>query len=1124
MNTGNIDEPLLPLYTIRQNALNLRAYVEGVRHQENAWHVDLVAHSMGGLISRFYLSNLMRETSDDGYPVVNHFAMLGTPNLGSPCANISSALGWQQVMIELRPDVVRAYNRMWTQPRAIPFSIYAGDPLANTCHVLVHGDGVVPLPSALAIDPVGPRFARQDTQIILHTDMTVSQYDFTQYVLPLLNGGPDRAHETSYPPRAGLMSFDDMIAQTATQSEEDQPQIIYHTTVTLTGGETRDLTFDAPAGDALVAMVMASDVITAHLVAPDSTDLGPIDVAPFRTRWVTEHDAGQWAIELENESAISGTAIIAVVLHGGDVVLDVAIGDPGWGDVVPIMATLRDTTPGRAYTSPSTVTMTATLTGIQGGGLVVALVDDGAHGDGEAGDGVYGAIVGPLAPDVYGVYIEAEAAPTVTYRATSAAFIVPTAALRKSVQPASPVEPGDTLTYTLVISATEGAALGLYDPLEDVDFAGFINQPGSLSFVDGAITGTVTMPASEYVTVTFVTTVTASSQITITNQACVYPEADGLTGCLWSNATTMSSAPVVDRHDIFLPVVLRNYDPSVPPPSYRYVRVGGVDSGACRSPATACATVQYAIDAAEAGDVIAIAGYVDVYTHDNPSGSTANTYHQVTERAKPGGYYGADTVRQVALVDKNLTLRGGYSNAFTERDPTIYKTVLRPGLGGSEGRGILITGEAAVTLEDIHILDGDATGLGGGYDTSTYDVGGGIFAMGLAFNSQPLTLRRCTVAGSVASRTGLGEGGGLFVENRDGVLLIGNVIADNTATVTADGNGGGLAATTCENLRLEQNTISGNRATSAGRGQGGGLYLKNLTGALVQQNAITGNLATATGARGIGGGIYVTGITQATLTANTIRENGGGGYDLGAGGGFSCYQSSGLTVSRNVIVANAAAPAGATLETSGGGGIRVGGDCTGVTLENNVIAANTAPFGGGGLLVAPSPGESPSVMLRHNTFVGNSVPTAATARLALPGLRRVIPRPEQEINSFQPNMTPTDVSQADQAITTIGTVTLDAVNTIIAGHDYGVYEIYAGQGALTFDTTLWYNNTTDAGPAVTRANDRTGDPAFVAPQTYDYHIGAGSAARDAGANAGVAVDLDGQPRDSAPDIGADEYQ
>lgn len=53
----------------------------------------------------------------------------------------------------------------------------------------------------------------------------------------------------------------------------------------------------------------------------------------------------------------------------------------------------------------------------------------------------------------------------------------------------------------------------------------------------------------------------------------------------------------------------------------------------------------------------------------------------------------------------------------------------------------------------------------------------------------------------------------------------------------------------------------------------------------------------------------------------------------------------------------------------------------------------------------------------------------------------------------------------------------------------------------------------------------TGDPRFVDPADGDFHIGAGSAAIDAGVDAGVTTDIDGDPRPIGPtsDVGADEW-
>jgi hypothetical protein len=51
------------------------------------------------------------------------------------------------------------------------------------------------------------------------------------------------------------------------------------------------------------------------------------------------------------------------------------------------------------------------------------------------------------------------------------------------------------------------------------------------------------------------------------------------------------------------------------------------------------------------------------------------------------------------------------------------------------------------------------------------------------------------------------------------------------------------------------------------------------------------------------------------------------------------------------------------------------------------------------------------------------------------------------------------------------------------------------------------------------------DPVFAAPTTDDYRLGPGSAAFDAGTDAGVALDVDGdvRPLGAGFDIGYDEF-
>jgi hypothetical protein len=78
------------------------------------------------------------------------------------------------------------------------------------------------------------------------------------------------------------------------------------------------------------------------------------------------------------------------------------------------------------------------------------------------------------------------------------------------------------------------------------------------------------------------------------------------------------------------------------------------------------------------------------------------------------------------------------------------------------------------------------------------------------------------------------------------------------------------------------------------------------------------------------------------------------------------------------------------------------------------------------------------------------------------------------------------------------------------------------------EATRCYDNgtgTDGAGTIDTGTVDVYGDPAFVDPGAWDYHLTSASAAIDGGVNAGVTVDMDGDPRPLGPgyDIGADEH-
>ena len=95
MNTGNPSRPLDGTNSIAENAQILAEYVEAVRVNTGAERIDLVAHSLGGLISRYYVQNLMPLVQIPGLadvPVANQLFMAGTPNGGAMAPATSNGM------------------------------------------------------------------------------------------------------------------------------------------------------------------------------------------------------------------------------------------------------------------------------------------------------------------------------------------------------------------------------------------------------------------------------------------------------------------------------------------------------------------------------------------------------------------------------------------------------------------------------------------------------------------------------------------------------------------------------------------------------------------------------------------------------------------------------------------------------------------------------------------------------------------------------------------------------------------------------------------------------------------------------------------------------------------------
>src|SRR5687767_13391582 len=125
MNTGGEFLSTGPTNGIFENSQQVGKYIRYAQEERNAWHVDVVAHSMGGLITRHYIHNFMPPAAD-GRPQVAHLVMLGTPNMGSPCADVMDStfevLGKTvEAVRQLKPSVVAEFNRVTTNRKGVKF-------------------------------------------------------------------------------------------------------------------------------------------------------------------------------------------------------------------------------------------------------------------------------------------------------------------------------------------------------------------------------------------------------------------------------------------------------------------------------------------------------------------------------------------------------------------------------------------------------------------------------------------------------------------------------------------------------------------------------------------------------------------------------------------------------------------------------------------------------------------------------------------------------------------------------------------------------------------------------------------------------------------------------------------
>ena len=179
LNTGNLLNPVGRTNTIGENAVILGQYIQNVKQKTGAEMVDLVVHSMGGMISRYYIDRVMQERD------VAQLIMLGSPMGGSDCAVLPAALGFYlPASIEIRQSYMTdVFNRQITHRHGIEFYDLGGtailEAFKSPC-TDIPNDTVVSFNSINAIPLQSDKFD------VIHSNLTISQPVFDSFVKPLL--------------------------------------------------------------------------------------------------------------------------------------------------------------------------------------------------------------------------------------------------------------------------------------------------------------------------------------------------------------------------------------------------------------------------------------------------------------------------------------------------------------------------------------------------------------------------------------------------------------------------------------------------------------------------------------------------------------------------------------------------------------------------------------------------------------------------------------------------------------------------------------------------------------------------------------------------------------------------
>jgi hypothetical protein len=499
----------------------------------------------------------------------------------------------------------------------------------------------------------------------------------------------------------------------------------------------------------------------------------------------------------------------------------------------------------------------------------------------------------------------------------------------------------------------------------------------------------------------------------------------------------------------------------------------------------------------------------------------------------------------VCVLNKTLTIRGGYAPSTWVFDPLTHVTVID---GENARRGVYVNGSGLatrLTMANIVIRNGRAQALAN--DPTAF-------------------------------------GGGMNVEDNAAVTLDSVTFLDNQArgADTASGAGGTAAGSALSiratpadaisilsNARFKRNISLGGRGTQRGGFAFGAIFIHGST-VHIENTSFIVNSAQGGGSSGsgligndradaLGGAIGLeegtVSLSRVTATGNEAVGGAGTQYGGAAFGGAVFAELSAIAISDSLFQSNLVRGAASVF-----GGVATGGavmifnsngtiDRTRI-LANRATGGNSAPgefagsVGGGGLhFWRANPAIALSPLSVSNTVIADNVAEVGVGKdgggggggLSVQGLSATLAHVTLARNQLG---NPLNAGQA-LVLPPGATTSVDLAYSVVADHvDATATALVVGAGnTVNLNKVVFSGNTrdtnSDGNPLPTGTINGLGTILAIAPPlgfvalgapTYDYHITSASPLRELATGSTMRVDMDNQRRSSGvPDIGADEY-